>query len=364
MSDLPTLHMVGLFHTVPSLAFSHCAFTGKVLRFAKMMRMQGYKVIEYANDGSESEADEHVPMLDGPEFAQMVGPYDNTQGTKAVRGSAHWNLFHARLKQAMHARVKPGDIICHPFGNAHQELVGLFPQCKHVETGIGYDNPQFGAYQVFESQTWRHFLLGKYGKPGADFEWVVPNYFDLDEWTVQEKPDTASPYLLYLGRVIASKGMAHLKALAEHQDLPVLVVGQAEPGVRDAFAHPNMIFRDPVAGIERDALVGGATAMLMPTRFIEPFGGAGVEGLLCGTPLIASAFGGMTETVQHGRNGFLIHTLGDMLEAVKRVKNLHRLQIAFEARMKYGLPSVGYQYDQIFQTLTDPAMWFAKEGRL
>jgi hypothetical protein len=75
--ERPVLHMIGLFHTVPNHKSSHCAFTGKVLRFAKMMKMYGWKVllvpfgvllvlvlekqvIEYSNGISDSDAYEKV----------------------------------------------------------------------------------------------------------------------------------------------------------------------------------------------------------------------------------------------------------------------------------------------------------------
>jgi hypothetical protein len=45
------LHLVGIFHTQHTAAYSHCAFTGKALCFPKMMQSQGYEVIEYSNAG-------------------------------------------------------------------------------------------------------------------------------------------------------------------------------------------------------------------------------------------------------------------------------------------------------------------------
>ena len=65
---LPTLHIIGLFHTVTSPKYSHCAFTGKVLRFSKMMKLYGYKVIEYPNGISESETNENVMILSEEEL--------------------------------------------------------------------------------------------------------------------------------------------------------------------------------------------------------------------------------------------------------------------------------------------------------
>ena len=38
------LHILGLPHTVTIDEFSHCAFTGKILRFPPMMKSVGYEV--------------------------------------------------------------------------------------------------------------------------------------------------------------------------------------------------------------------------------------------------------------------------------------------------------------------------------
>jgi hypothetical protein len=99
MSSKPTLHLIGLFHTQTSREFSHCAFTGKVLRFPKMMRPFGYRVIEYCNEGSESEADEHVTMLTRGEFEEMGGfqKPGEFHGNNAVIGSPMYQLFTQRL---------------------------------------------------------------------------------------------------------------------------------------------------------------------------------------------------------------------------------------------------------------------------
>jgi glycosyltransferase involved in cell wall biosynthesis len=57
------------------------------------------------------------------------------------------------------------------------------------------------------------------------------------------------------------------------------------------------VYLGSLEGRQRARVVGGALAMMMPTNFVEPFGGAGVEGMLTGTPLLASDWGAFTETV-------------------------------------------------------------------
>ena len=60
------LHLPAIPHTITSPEFSHCAFTGKVLRFAPMMRSRGYVVIHYGVEGSGG-----VDLLTREEWEQL-----------------------------------------------------------------------------------------------------------------------------------------------------------------------------------------------------------------------------------------------------------------------------------------------------
>ena len=119
------LHLVGIFHTQHTAAFSHCAFTGKALRFPRMMQRQGYRVIEYSNSGSESGADEHVEMLSLAEYQLLYGKRADTDfhGNDATLGTKGHQLFESRLIPALRERLQPQDIICHPFGQDRKSVV-------------------------------------------------------------------------------------------------------------------------------------------------------------------------------------------------------------------------------------------------
>lgn len=123
-------------------------------------------------------------------------------------------------------------------------------------------------------------------------------------------------------------------------------------------------FLGSLTGMQRAPIVGSAVATLMPTGFVEPFGGSGVEGLLTGTPLLASDWGAFTETVQYGVNGWRCKTLGDWLAAIKEcleraracpqdltgtLKN--REEIAQAARARYSLEACADKYDRAFRQL-------------
>lgn len=343
------LHLVGIFHTQSTDEYSHCAFTGKAMRFPKMMQAQGYEVIEYSNEGSQAGATEHVTMLNEIEFKNLYGKRKTTDfhGDDACVGSKGHQLFEERLIVEMRKRLKSGDIICHPFGNAHQILTEKFPDHHHVETGIGYPTLMPNSFRIFESYAWMHYHQGKENRQGKNYEWVVPNYFDLDEWEVNEK---SGEYLAFLGRICSAKGMDTILEIAKYSPWPIIIHGQGDP---TPWNHPNIQYRGPITGKARSEFLRNARAALMPTNFTEPFGGSGVEAMLCGTPLISVDYGAFTETVIDGVTGYRCHTLQDWLEAIHNVENLNRTAIAKITRLNYSLKACGKKYNKIFTDINN-----------
>lgn len=355
-----------------------------------MMNPLGYNTIMYANEAADTKATEQVEMLTIDELERMSGKHEKTafHGNTAVIGSPHWVEFDKRLKIALAKRVKPQDIIVHPFGRAHADIVGLFPNQFHLESGIGYPDPDFGAFRIFESYAWMHYHYGKtlhydqngkvtmdgngipiLGTNGKDYNWIVPNYFDLEDWDYNPNP---GKYFLYYGRICSEKGLDVIRAIAEKVNEPILLAGQGDPA---PWSHPNLKYIGPVIGKARSDLLGNAKALLMPTRYIEPFGGAGVEGQLCGTPLISSNFGCFAETVEHGKSGYRCNTLGDYLDAMDMVQNctISREYTANRARTLYSLETCAKRYDAIIQQIMDlsrPANdptgsgWYQRKGHM
>lgn len=356
MSAKPRLHLIGLFHTIHNQAYSHCAFTGKALRFPKMLQAHGYKVTEYSNEGSESTADTKLVMLRKDELHSMTGDRDKTafHGDLASLGTPWHTEFEKRLLHALKENVQPRDIICHPFGHAHSAAMHAFPNHAHVETGIGYPTLMPGSFKIFESYAWRHYHAGRDGRQGENYEWVIPNYFDIDDW---EPCYEQGKYLAFLGRIDTCKGLDTLFEIAKYSNKRVVICGQ---GDHKKWAHPNIEYWGPIHGKQRSFFLRNAACSLMPTQFIEPFGGSGVEGLLCGTPLVAADYGAFTETVQSGVNGYRCKTLVDWLDAIEAVEHLNRRRIAEEARAKYSLQVCGALYDKAFTMIDElhEAGWY------
>jgi glycosyltransferase involved in cell wall biosynthesis len=369
---LPTIHILVPFHQIPDEKSSHCAFTGKAIRLSKMLQPLGYRCIEYGNKGSTTAAETKIVMLNEEEYKRFYQPEVKSPGNQAQIGTPGWHTFNQRLCTALTEHAKPGDIVAHVFGHAHQGLVQAFPALIHVETGIGYPDGPFGAYRIFESEAWRHFHWGRMCSPGgviparADMHpantWVVPNYFDPADWPLVEAPGRD---VVFMARFVVDKGIDMLRTTIKawqkkHPDDPTRFV---LAGMGDfAGWYTNSVFtpeeaarvdyRGVVLGKDRAALVGNARAFWGMSTFVEPFGGAGVEAMLTGTPVIAASFGAWTETVQHGVTGFHCRTVDDVIAAVEQAPTLKRAKIAQTAAERFSLQACGALYDKIFRRLS------------
>ena len=118
--------------------------------------------------------------------------------------------------------------------------------------------------------------------------------------------------ILYLGRVCEQKGTDTLleafpAVRRADPEVDLVIAGPiAQFAERDTSERNDWLRRMRTAGatylglVPDDRLVGLlnlADVFVMPTRDLEMFGMAAVEGQACGTPVVASDHGGLRETV-------------------------------------------------------------------
>lgn len=355
------LHLLGIPHTQTTYEFSHCAFTGKVKRFSPMMQSVGYDVIHYGVEGSYSGAKYNVNVMMYDEwvsirkklFKEKYGDREVMEsdfiGDLADTGNELYQKFNEQLKIELSKNLDDDDIICLPFGYAHEPAIAEFDNYK-IETGIGYPN-SYQPFRVFESYAWYHYEVGREGKSGHDYHWVIPNYFDIRDWDYVPTP---KKYVAYFGRISDIKGLRIVYEIAKHRpDLEFIMCGQGDPS--PYMGLPNLTYKPPIHGRDRAEFLGNAMAVLMPTRYVEPFGGVTVEAELCGTPVLGSSYGSFTETIKHGTTGFICRTLGDYLAGLEKIEDgfIERSTVRNFAAHKYDMYHLAHDYDNVFQQIND-----------
>ncbi len=377
---MPTIHVLAPHHTILNDEFSHCAFSGKARRFAQMMKPFGYTVHEYANKGSESAADVKHVMLTDEEYRTFFKPETASPGAQSDPNTLAGQLFRQRLEHALREYAKPGDIVAHIW-TAYWDLPTKFPNLVHVETGIGYPNDGIGAFRIFESYAWQHFHWARYCSHGGVVPtingdayqidrnpactWVVPNYYDPADWPFNGTPENN---VVFMARFVVDKGIVMLRKIIKrwhelHPDDGLKFVlagmgGYAQWLAESFFSPEEMVridYRGVVNGPARAEMVGKARAMLLPSIFVEPFGGSGVEAMMTGTPLLAPDFGAFTETIEHDSTGFRCRSLDDYVQGIEQAVQLDRKYISQRARSLYSLAACGAKYHDIFTRLTTRA---------
>jgi len=83
----------------------------------------------------------------------------------------------------------------------------------------------------------------------------------------------------------------------------------------------------------------------------EPFGLVAIESLATGTPVIARRAGALTETIEHGVNGFLVDDLIEAELAVGRVAELDRTTIRHRALERFSPARMAEEYEVVYERL-------------
>lgn len=341
-------HLVSLPHTQTTLAYSACAFTEKVRKFAIMMMDLGHEVFLYAGDQNEAPCTEHVVCFTEQDRLK------HTKGEHFIGASwdyslPAWRNMNQIAAEEIKKRRQPQDFVCIIGGLANKELADLLPDMMVVEFGIGYGG-SFAKYRVFESYAWMHTTYGAQGphnNPNAvDGRWydaVIPGYFEVERFEHSVEKDD---YFLYVGRMTQRKGLQVAYDLAQATGIPLHTAGVGDLTPPDWVTHHGEI------GPElRNKLMSRARFVIVPTIYIEPFGNVAVEAQACGTPVLTTDWGAMTETVIDGATGYRCRLLREFVEAAEKVKTLDPQVIRQHALDNYSLPVIARKYEAYFERL-------------
>jgi glycosyltransferase involved in cell wall biosynthesis len=162
----------------------------------------------------------------------------------------------------------------------------------------------------------------KFIQGGIPAEKIIskPNFVQPDPGERKGQGDFA----LYVGRLSPEKGIRTLlRAWRELKGVPLKIVGTGPllTECRDRVREENLHFVEILGGQSRDdvfSFMKGASFLIFPSRWYEPFGMTIIEAFACGIPIIASRMGGIAEMVETGHTG-LHFSPGDARDLAYRV---------------------------------------------
>jgi glycosyltransferase involved in cell wall biosynthesis len=162
---------------------------------------------------------------------------------------------------------------------------------------------------------------------------VIHHGLDPDAYPVGDGGgDDHGPYFLFLGRIIPDKGADHAALAVRQMGGRLLIAGKMQEDHEHRFfaEHLEPLLGDDVVYLgevthdDKLRLLAGATALVNPLRWPEPFGMVMIEALACGTPVVAYRYATAPEIVDDGVTGYLCDDMDDLAAKLSGARCLDR----------------------------------------
>ncbi|HKC14366.1 MAG TPA: glycosyltransferase family 4 protein [Patescibacteria group bacterium] len=208
-----------------------------------------------------------------------------------------------------------------------------------------FDNPYYVS--ISKSQV-KYF-------PNINLAGTVYNGLPMENYPFENKD---KGYLLFVGRISKLKGVHYAIQVAEALDLPLIIAAKLD--TRDLYYFKRYIkpkLTDKIQWVgevgekERNELMASALCLLNPITWKEPFGLTMIEAMACGSPVVAFNRGSIPEVIENGKTGFIVRDVGEMISAVKRIKEIQREDCREFSLNNFSAKVMADRYEEIYYSV-------------
>jgi len=188
--------------------------------------------------------------------------------------------------------------------------------------------------------------------PNLNYAATVYNGIDTQKFSLSEKK---GDYLAFAGRILPWKG-AHIAAQTARKTGEKLKIAAEIPYDRmdywnkkiKPYLSQKITYQGMLNQSQMPSFYKGAKALLMPISWEEPFGLVMIEAMACGTPVIAFNHGSVPEIVKDGKTGFIVKNSKEMVEAVKKIGQIDRLECRRWVEEKFSIGKMVDEYEKVY----------------
>lgn len=173
---------------------------------------------------------------------------------------------------------------------------------------------------------------------------------------LQPKPDG---YLAFLGRISPEKRVDRAIRIATELKMPLRIAAKVDNADKAYFrehiepllANPLIEFIGEINDREKQEFLGRAQVLLFPIDWPEPFGLVMIEAMACGTPVVAWRHGAVPEVIEPGVTGFVVDTMEEALDAVRRAIWLDRAACRMRFEQRFTAEGMALKYLGVYERL-------------
>ncbi|MGE5353182.1 MAG: glycosyltransferase family 4 protein [Acidobacteriota bacterium] len=168
-------------------------------------------------------------------------------------------------------------------------------------------------------------------------------------------------YALSLGRICWDKGYHAALEAARKAGIPLIIAGELFPyeyhreyynkEILPRLDGKDYKFIGPVGLDKKKRLLSAARCLLVPSMVPETSSLVAMEAMACGTPVIAYPAGALTEIIEDGKTGFIVHSIDEMAEAIMRADKIDPALCRKTARERFSSEKTIKSYFNLYRKI-------------
>ncbi len=255
-----------------------------------------------------------------------------------------------------YSQTKDADII-----HAHFSILNLFysvlsdtPTLQSIHSPLTED--QKTILEHFKNQKFISFSLAQ-RKQMPNLNWVANIYHGVDMQKFAFNPFPKN-YFLFLGRITEDKGVHNAIEAAKSAGVPLVIAGRSYPEEnywhKQVEPHIDGKMVSYIGELDFDKKIEwlkNARGLLLPVQIEEAFGMVMIEAMSCGTPVIAFNRGSIPEIVSHGKTGYVVKDVQEMVNAIKYINKIKREDCRKRAENFFSIEKMVKGYINIYKRI-------------
>ncbi|HEX2463199.1 MAG TPA: glycosyltransferase family 4 protein [Thermoanaerobaculia bacterium] len=190
--------------------------------------------------------------------------------------------------------------------------------------------------------------------------WQATIYHGLPDDLFEPSFEPGS-YLAFLGRLSPEKRPDWAIEIARRAGRDLRMAAKIDPAdrayyestVASLLEQPHVEMVGEVGQAEKGPFLAGASALIFPVDWPEPFGLVMIEALACGTPVIAFRRGSIEEVIEDGVTGFVVDTLAQAVEAAGRIGEIDRRRCRREFTERFSARRMAAEYVALYERMIE-----------